>query len=154
MKHVILKISLALNIVTLAFVGKFFSPLHNMVKSQFETKPTKTVEAVPKPDPAKAVLKESVFSQRTQIEGCYDDYLRREPDKKNGSIAVHWLIGSEGKVQSPTIADAEIDDSELKRCVLEQVSLMTFDPEKFGENMEFSYRFHFKARAPASVKFE
>ena len=155
MKNVILKASLIVNCLSLALVANFWSPIKEFVKSHSETPPVKAVVVKqPKPDPAKAVLKEAMLAQRNEIETCYDDYLRREPKNMNGSIAVKWAIGTEGKVQSPTITESEIEDSLLKDCVLDQVSRMTFDPKKFAENMQFSYRFHFKARAPGSVNFE
>lgn len=154
MKNVILKSSLFINCVSLAFVANFWAPIKAFVNSHPETKPIKALVQEQKPDPAKVSLKEAILAQRTEMETCYDEYLRREPTKANGSIAVKWAINSIGGVESPTIADSEIEDMELMDCVLEQVSQMSFDPEKFEENMQFSYRFHFKARAPASVNFQ
>lgn len=139
----------------MALVAKFWSPIKDFIKSHSETPQVKVVtKTEKKPDPTKIVLKEAMLAQRSEIEACYDEYLRREPKNMNGSIAVKWALTAEGKVQSPSIADSEIEDSLLKDCVLNQVSQMTFDPNKFAENMQFSYRFHFKARAPGSVNFE
>jgi hypothetical protein len=154
MKNVTLISSMFMNCVTVGLLVKLHTPLMELFKSHHETPPVKVSTQTAKPDPAKVLLKEAVLSQRTQIETCYDDYLKREPSKQSGSIAVKWLIGAGGHVESPAIADAELDDSELKKCVLEQVSMMTFDPGKFGENIQFSYRFHFKARAPSSIQFQ
>ncbi len=155
MKNVILKTSLFINCISLAFVANYFAPVKDFFKSHNETKTIAAAVPIKKADaPIKVSLKEAVLAQRTEMETCYDDYLKREPKRMNGSIAVKWAINEEGRVQSPTIADTQIEDMELMDCVLEQVSMMSFDPKKFESNTQFSYRFHFKARSPGSINFQ
>lgn len=156
MKNVMLVISLVVNCTALAFVAKYWSPIKGLLDSQHEK--TAVMRPIPAPDkmrPAKVMLQEAILAQRTEMESCYDDYLRREPTTSiNGSISVHWFINAEGAVESPTIAESKIQDEVLKNCVLENVSKMVFDPKKFADNTQFSYRFNFKARTPGSIKFE
>lgn len=149
MKNVILVISLIVNCAAFAFAAHYF-----IDSSADKGAILRPIPAPDKMKPAKAMLQEAVLSQRTEMESCYDDYLRREPKATNGSIAVRWFITEEGGVESPTIAESEMSDDILKNCVLENVSKMVFDPKKFADHTQFSYRFNFKARAPASVNFK
>ncbi|MFN8791373.1 MAG: TonB family protein [Bdellovibrionales bacterium] len=109
-------------------------------------------------DPATAqkriVLQEAVLSQRNEIEVCYDEYLAREPGRPNGSVSVQWDVEESGQVANLRVAQAELSDPDLHECLIEQIRQMTFDPEKVEVPTQYSYRFHFKARAPASVTFE
>ncbi len=155
MKNVILVISLIVNCAAFAFAAHYWSPIKRLLDSQYEK--TAIQRPIPAPDkmrPAKAMLQEAVLSQRTEMESCYDDYLRREPSATNGSIAVHWFVGEDGSVNSATVTESEMADDLLKNCVIENVSKMVFDPKKFADNTQFSYRFNFKARAPASIDFK
>lgn len=158
MKNVPVKISLFMTLfigsLSIGFVAKYWAPLREFVKSHSETKTPQVGLQKSQTKSSKVFLKEAILAQRTEIENCYDAYLKRDPRNVNGSILVKWILGANGNVQSPSIADSEIDDLDLKNCVIEQVSAMSFDPQKFEENMQFSYRFHFKARAPAAINFE
>lgn len=153
-KQIVFITSLLVNAVALGFFMKFWDPVREFFKSPPPAQQIQQHKVTEKKSPQKAELKEAILRQREKIEVCYDDYLRREPKNSNGSLAVKWTVSSAGKVQEAEVTDNNIKDVDLEECVLHEVAQMTFDPDKFAENTQFSYRFHFKARAPAAVEFE
>ena len=105
--------------------------------------------------PTKTFLKQAMLAQTNEIETCYDEYLEREPERKSGSLAVLWEIKDDGGVHNPQVmTQTELSDLPLQECVLKKVSEMKFDPEKVATPTRYSYRFHFKAKAPGAIQFE
>lgn len=149
-KKIVFITSLLLNGAALGVYLHYWNPSRTLLRGNPIVHP-KLVEKTSAP---KVTLKEAILKQRTQIESCYDDYLRREPAMMNGSIAVTWFLDKQGKVIEPEIVDTDLKDVDLEECVLQEVVRMTFDPAEFSTDVKFSYRFKFKARAPAAVDFQ
>lgn len=124
-------------------------------KSQNETKPSaQQVKETRPPSPTKTFLKQAMLAQRDEIESCYDDYLAREPEKQSGSVAVLWEIQDDGSVRNAEVTQTELRDQLLQECVLKKIGQMKFDPQRVEAPTRYSYRFHFKAKAPGSIHFE
>src|SRR5687768_10561688 len=114
-KKIIIVSSVALNGLALCVYLKYWDPARQLLREGPKNNPVpESYEKVLTP---KALLKEAILQQRTRIESCYDDYLRREPSITNGSIAVTWFVDERGNVKEAEIADTELQDLDLEECV-------------------------------------
>ena len=74
----------------------------------------------------------SELTARTgDVQGCYDELLRRDPIRK-GKIVIGLWIGLTGVVQRAGLLEDEIDDPDFETCVLERVSLPLRHPPDHG----------------------
>lgn len=84
---------------------------------------------------------EQTFAKRKfHFEQCYyesDLYMNRRP----GTIDIHFIINSDGKVMNPKIVDSDFKDANLNACLMMVLKQLNFHHEQ--ANQEFTKTFNF-----------
>ncbi len=88
-------------------------------------------------------IEEAVSQQINSLRICYETALSRKTGL-GGKMLLNFVIGSSGKVEVAKVAETEIGDPNLQRCVLHEVRGWTFPSPEKGE-VSVSYPFLFKA---------
>lgn len=122
---------------------------HQPKKVTTTTSKMKTIKATDQ----KGFLQEALMGVDDEMEGCYNEYLRREPVVTEGSVSVQWLVNAMGEAQDLRVADSELKDDELSTCILNNLKDIQFSPPPSAEPVQVAHKFRFRVRAPASIEF-
>lgn len=103
-----------------------------------------TVEADPGLLPADilAVLRKNL----TDIHGCYEKLLTREPTA-NGQMRVQFVVGAQGQVISTSIVDDTItNNADMESCVTSKISKWKFPAPRSEKPVTVTYPFVFNPK--------
>ncbi|MDP2274742.1 MAG: TonB family protein [Archangium sp.] len=93
----------------------------------------------------KALIREVIQRNRSQIRYCYDKQLLKSPTLA-GKVAVTFHISPEGPVSSAEVAQSTVADVELESCIVERVRTWVFPKPKGGGKVIVTYPFMFSAK--------
>lgn len=119
---------------------------------QTEKTTTENIE-YKKPRPH-GMLKAALMPHQSDLEFCYESFLKTKPVPSEGAVTVHWLVNSDGVVLSTELGKNELTDASFTDCLLEKLKNMSFPAPPEGRQMILSYKFHFRREPQASLKFE
>lgn len=87
------------------------------------------------------------------VQLCFEDFLRTEPDKTRGAIKVSWLIDQKGQATQVKLLSSDLNDKSLEDCVAEQIKSTQFLAPPVNELIPVAHKFNFQSRSPASINF-
>ncbi len=90
------------------------------------------------------VIAQYIRSQLGQILYCYERQLSARPDLF-GKVAVNFIIGSTGSVETQKIGDSSLKDSKVEGCILQRVAKWQFPKPQGGMKVVVTYPFLFKS---------
>lgn len=77
-----------------------------------------------------------------QIRHCYEQLLQRSPNAA-GKMAVQFVVGTAGRVQSVSVTDSSISDSMMRGCVTGKIQRWPFPKPRGGQPVTVNYPFVF-----------
>jgi len=77
-----------------------------------------------------------------QIRHCYEQLLQRSPSAA-GKIAVNFVVGASGSVQSVSVTESTIQDSMMRSCVTGRIQRWRFPQPRGGQPVTVNYPFVF-----------
>lgn len=139
----------ALYVGTLGLLSALLMHLHRPSPS-LPVKDPKSVIAEKKP---RGLLKEALMPRQSEIEDCYESFLRGHPPVAEGAVSVKWLVNPQGAVLSTEITQSELNNEKLQLCLMEKLQGIHFAPPPGQRETWIGYKFHFRRRAQASLSF-
>lgn len=106
----------------------------------------------PEPQPH-GLIKEALMPKQSELEDCYENFLRTKPEVSEGSITINWLIDAQGSVLSTELAKSEIENASLTECVLEKLKGLSFAPPPEHRQTVLAYKLRFKRKTQAALNF-
>lgn len=89
----------------------------------------------------KSLIQAVIKRNRQQIRSCYE--LTRNP-QLIGKVAIAFVIGPDGKVQSASVAQSTAGNAALEQCVVARVKTWVFPKPTGGGTVQITYPFVFK----------
>lgn len=105
-------------------------------------------------DYRKQVIRTTLALKNENIEMCYQDFLKTEPEKTQGAVKVSWTIDKSGNVSLISLISSDLKSAFLENCLFEQVKSTQFAPPDFADEVQVAHKFKFYSRSPANVNFE
>lgn len=90
------------------------------------------------PEEIEAVIR----AHLNEIRHCYELLLQRSPNAA-GKVAVNFVIGLDGRVQTATVGNSTIDDPIMRGCVTGRVARWKFPNPRGGQSVTVNYPFVF-----------
>ena len=91
----------------------------------------------------KAVAK-SLKKKNSEIQKCYNNFLKTNPKKTDGSVDLDWQIDKDGKVLVPEIVGSDLANTGLNDCIRSVIASIKFPPPPSGNITYIDYKYHFK----------
>ena len=111
-----------------------------------------TVESRPATSLArKAMVQGANLRQNSEMQACYETFLRRGPTVDEGVVEMHWLLETTGRISSLRLVKTDLDDQQMMECMMEALNAMTFRAPK--EATMVAHKFNFRRRSPSTVNF-
>lgn len=102
----------------------------------------------------KQVVKKTLALKNEDIEMCYQDFLKTDPEKLQGAVKISWTINKQGQVSSVRLLSSDFKNDYLEKCLFDQVKSTTFSPPEFIDEVQVAHKFNFETRSPSSINFE
>ena len=112
-------------------LGKHNEP-HNEVDDSDEAKPIVVGDLDP------GIIRRIVRAHVNEVNSCYEDGLSKDPNLA-GRVTIDFVIAASGKVRSSVVANNELSDASVAKCLAKAVGRWTF-PKSPGE-VKVSYPF-------------
>ena len=77
-----------------------------------------------------------------QIRNCYEQLLQRSPSA-SGKMAVNFVVGANGMVQTVGVTESTIQDSRMRSCVTGRIQRWKFPEPRGGQPVTVTYPFVF-----------
>ena len=97
-------------------------------------------------------VQEANLNKNSELQACYESFLKREPKVEEGMVEVHWMLGKSGKISDMKLIHRELEDQTFTGCLLEKIKKMTFHPPI--QPAIVAHKFNFHKRTPANVDYE
>ena len=92
-------------------------------------------------------VRQVIHRNRNQVRYCYERELVRTPGLR-GKLAVKFVIGADGSVQSAVIGDSDLGSTAVEGCVTAKVRTWVFPKAKGGGIVVVTYPFVFRPAEP------
>lgn len=93
------------------------------------------------------------LKDNSELQACYEDFLKRQPQIDEGVVEVHWLLDAKGKLASLQLVRSDMDDAVFTQCLLDKIRHMKFHtPAKSA--VLVSHKFNFHKRNSERVAYE
>lgn len=90
----------------------------------------------------KTQIRAVVRAHITEIRGCYNEALARDPGAK-GKVVLDFTIGTEGKVTRSAVESSDLADAQMTECLRVAVGGWSF-PRPVGGALQVNYPFVFE----------
>ncbi len=101
----------------------------------------------------KQVVRQALAMKSEDIETCFQDYLRDQPEKTQGAVKVSWTIDKRGAVSDVKLLSSDLENEFLEKCISDHVSSTQFTSPSFADEVQVAHKFNFRSRSPASISF-
>ncbi|MBS2030807.1 MAG: TonB family protein, partial [Deltaproteobacteria bacterium] len=95
----------------------------------------------------KELIRQVIHKNRQQIQYCYEIQLTKSPNLV-GKVAVSFVIGPEGTVQSSRVASSTFNNPELEQCIAARFKSWLFPKPKGDGIVNVTYPIILNKAAP------
>jgi TonB family protein len=92
---------------------------------------------------AKEAIRRTIQRHLNEVRFCYTEGLRSRPDL-HGRVQVMFMISGSGSVQSASVADSDLRQPGVERCIAEAVRRWSFPAPEGGGYVSVRYPFVFE----------
>ena len=89
-------------------------------------------------------VKNRIIKGYTDIQACYKDFLKTNPEVTDGDVKMDWQIDTDGDVLSPEIITSPIQSDALHSCMKEKISEWKFPEPVMKKYVTHTFKFEKK----------
>ena len=91
---------------------------------------------------SKSVIRDIIISRDKQYLDCYERQLQIKRDSQ-GEIMMRISISNQGKVLKTVVLKSTINNSEVERCIADNIKELNFPAPKSGKRLTITYPLRF-----------
>lgn len=114
--------------------------------------PAASVKSLNDGNVRKAIVQAANLQQNSELQACYESFLRQSPRVEEGVVEMHWLLEKTGKISDLQMVRTEIEDQHFLECMKKTLSALTFRAP--SNPTMVAHKFKFRKRTPGSVNFQ
>ncbi len=100
----------------------------------------------------RAILKEAIYRNNSELESCYEAYLRREPAVSEGHLRLEWTVNEDGLADDFSSEGTQLQEVALEECIKETVRKISFKETNLP-GVRMAHKFKFKQKTPSEIVF-
>lgn len=128
--------------------------VQNLGNDRLAAPQKKFVKKIQSTDPSpRGLVKEALLPKQTELEFCYENFLKTKPEVAEGTVTLRWLIDADGTVLSAQLEKSDLENEVLTGCILEKLNGLSFSPPPGLRKTEVSYKLKFRPETQAALNF-
>jgi hypothetical protein len=101
-------------------------------------------------DYKKNQVKNTLSKKNPDYQKCYLEFLKTNPEKREGGIHIDWKISSEGKIKNLEIIFSDFQDDKFKDCMIKIIEKISFpEPHEAMGMVYIEHLFNFMDSDPS-----